>query len=506
MYKLHLILKYLRKRRIAWVSLIAVMLCTMMVLVVISIMGGWVRMFENSFHGLTGDVVVDGDSLAGFANYDKMIERIERLDCVVAAVPTIKTFGLINIGNRKTVGVQVIAFPIEKIGKVNLFPQSLYLGYNQYVEKAKDKTNGLSDAERKALLARAEDAARTPSFDKPLAAAEYRERVNWKAGRGKDPATWPGMIAGAGVVEIRRDAEGNITGRGDHLYRLPVKLTVMPISPDFMSVDLKDKVERNYWIVDDSRTQVWQYDSNCIYVPFEALQQDLDFGPKTVTERDGGKEVTLPARCTDLQISVKDAFKDRGGLQEAKRKIQQVVDDVTRENPDPYELDKPEVKTWRESQRLWLDAVEKEKLLTVFLFSIISVVAIFLIFCIFYMVVAEKTRDIGIIKSVGASGGGVATIFLGYGLAIGVVGSALGLLMSWLLVHNINEIHTALGKFLGVQVWNPEVYLFDKIPNTMDAKEVTVIVSIAVVASVLGALLPALKAGSLNPVEALRFE
>ena len=206
MYKLHLILKYLRKRRIAWVSLVAVMLCTMMVLVVISIMGGWVRMFENSFHGLTGDVVVDGDSLAGFANYDKMIERIERLDCVVAAVPTIKTFGLINIGNRKTVGVQVVAFPIEKIGKVNQFPQSLYRGYNQYVERAKDKTAPLSDAERKELLARAEKAAQNPAFEKPLSPEDYRRVTNWKSGNGKDPATWPGMIAGAGVVEIRKDA------------------------------------------------------------------------------------------------------------------------------------------------------------------------------------------------------------------------------------------------------------------------------------------------------------
>src|SRR3954447_266605 len=184
MYKLHLILKYLRKRRIAWVSLLAVMLCTMMVLVVISIMGGWVRMFENSFHGLTGDIVVDGDSLVGFSHYEQMIDRIEKLDCVMAAVPTIKTFGLINIGNRKTVGVQVIAFPIEKIGKDNQFPQSLYLGYNQYVERARDKTAPLSEAKRKELMARADKVAASPSFAKPLSAEDYRRLVNWKSGKG----------------------------------------------------------------------------------------------------------------------------------------------------------------------------------------------------------------------------------------------------------------------------------------------------------------------------------
>ena len=61
-----LVLKYLRKRRIAWVSLIAVMLCTTMVLVVISIMGGWLRMFKESFHGLGGDLIVQSHSLTGY--------------------------------------------------------------------------------------------------------------------------------------------------------------------------------------------------------------------------------------------------------------------------------------------------------------------------------------------------------------------------------------------------------------------------------------------------------
>ena len=79
MYKLHLILKYLRRRRIAWVSLIAVMLCTAMVLVVISVMGGWLRMFNESFHGISGDVIVNGRSETGFPDYELILQKIRAL-------------------------------------------------------------------------------------------------------------------------------------------------------------------------------------------------------------------------------------------------------------------------------------------------------------------------------------------------------------------------------------------------------------------------------------------
>jgi lipoprotein-releasing system permease protein len=136
----------------------------------------------------------------------------------------------------------------------------------------------------------------------------------------------------------------------------------------------------------------------------------------------------------------------------------------------------------------------------------ISIVAIFLIFCIFYMIVVEKTKDIGIIKSVGATSMGVAGIFLGYGTAIGIVGGLAGLGVAYLIVKNINEIHTWMGEILQLKIWDPEVYAFDVIPNTMDPKTVIIIVGVAIVSSVLGALLPAIRAARMNPVEALRWE
>src|SRR5688572_19352432 len=162
MYKLHLILKYLRKRRIAWVSLIAVMLCTTMVLVVISVMGGWLRMFRESFHGLSGDVIVSRRSLSGFSSYEEMIKRIEALPEVRAAVPTIRTYGLINVANQIRDGVQVLGYPIDRIGEVNKFPQSLYRQHNMLLDRAADKS--LTPEERR--QAEEQLRAKKPSFEK----------------------------------------------------------------------------------------------------------------------------------------------------------------------------------------------------------------------------------------------------------------------------------------------------------------------------------------------------
>ena len=140
MYKLLLILKYLRRRRIAWVSLAAVMLCTAMVLVVISIMGGWLDMFEAKARGLTGDIVIRKTGMAGFPYYEQMIAEMEKLPEVAAAVPTIETYGVISINNPEnkaldTDAVKVIGYPADKVGLVNVWPQSLYRQHTSLVDE-----------------------------------------------------------------------------------------------------------------------------------------------------------------------------------------------------------------------------------------------------------------------------------------------------------------------------------------------------------------------------------
>jgi lipoprotein-releasing system permease protein len=315
------------------------------------------------------------------------------------------------------------------------------------------------------------------------------------------------MIAGTGVVNIKKDSTGKFVNRGDFLYRLPVSLTVMGVS-SAGKLEFGGGHERNFWITDTSRTKVWQYDSNTVYVPFKVLQQDLGMDAQQAEQDD--KPITLPARTSEIHIGVKEQYRHSSeALVAIRDKIKPIVERVLEQKAregHPFSGTPPTVRTWEESQAKWMGAIEKEMVLVTGLFGMISVVAVFLIFCIFYMIVVEKTRDIGIIKSVGATSSGVAGIFLGYGAAIGIVGSALGLLCGYLIVHNINTLHAWLGRALGVVIWDPEVYAFDTIPNTLEPKRIFWILVIAVLASIIGALVPAIRAARLNPVEALRWE
>ncbi|MBC8106563.1 MAG: ABC transporter permease [Anaerolineae bacterium] len=507
MYKLHLILKYLRKRRIAWVSLIAVTLCTTMVLVVISVMGGWLRMFRESFHGLTGDVIVHGD-LQGFPHYEEMIAKLEALAGVKAAVPTIDTFGLINIIDRSRQGVRVIGYPLERIGEVNAFPRSLYRQYQQYVDASENpKLPREQRAEAKRL---ADEGAKKASWEKPYPPEVYKSILP----RSKVPVeNWNGMIVGVGVLGLHKDRNGNWPER-DGVYSAWAKLTVLGIDAG-QGIDLAgQKTEESYWIIDDSRTQIWQYDQNSVYIPFENLQRNLSMDAREEIDPDTKQVTKVPARTRELQVAAKPG----ANLQDVKARVRKVVDEVMAlhdaedlKQPKPPNLLTSErypikVETWEESQATFIAAIEKEKALITFLFGMISIVAIFLIFCIFYMIVVEKTKDIGIIKSVGATNAGVAGIFLGYGLAIGIVGAGLGLLFGYLIVHNINYLHEQMGRLLNIQIWNPEVYAFDTIPNTMASKEVTIILIVAMISAVLGAMVPAIRAARMQPVEALRWE
>ncbi len=153
-----------------------------------------------------------------------------------------------------------------------------------------------------------------------------------------------------------------------------------------------------------------------------------------------------------------------------------------------------------------LGELRKQMSLVMLIFSVICSVAVLLIFCIFYMIVTTKQKDIAIIKSCGTGRGAVTLIFLGFGGSVGVVGSVFGILLGTIVVRNINILQDWARSVLGFRVWSSSIFVFDKIPNEVCWDSVTWIVPAAILACVVGALMPAVSAAQAEPVKILHFE
>jgi lipoprotein-releasing system permease protein len=322
-----------------------------------------------------------------------------------------------------------------------------------------------------------------------------------------------GIIIGTDLC-ARRTKDGSYNRY--HFRGEKVVLTMVPMSDVGTIRDATGMPWEFFRYIDDCRTGVYEIDSKSVYVDFDSLQPILQMHEteEVIDVLDDGTPVTrpIPARTTQIQIKLteevdgvpvdpiatRDLIAERW-LEFARSRLDQV-------RAPMLQLD-VEVKTWEEKQANFIGAVEKEKYLVTILFGIISLVAVLLVGCIFYMIVQQKTRDIGIIKSVGATAAGVAQIFLAYGAAVGVVGGAIGIVIGAIFVRYINEIQELLIKIHpSAQIWNPEVYSFDRIPSHVDVGDAIVIYVIAIGASMLGSLIAAWRAARVWPVEALRYE
>ena len=593
MYKLLLTLRYLRRKLTPIFALLAVTLCTAMVIVVSSVMGGFLDLVRNAGRTLMGDVSMNA-GLGGFPHYDELIEQIEQLDEAAAATPLIQAYGLLKLLDNRVKAVQVHGIRGEGQDRVTGYRKTLH-----WTQQRLNENPGLGYG-------------------------------------GKDPVDaamklkppWPGaenmaaIVPGLEISPYNRRAKDGTYEYRPSILGMRLILNVLPITQKGGMATLSTDV-RQVLVVNEFHSGLYDVDANRVFVAFDVAQEMMlmDEAPRQARDADGdlifnedGKikiAGTVPGRCTEIQIRAADGY--------TPDQLRQAVADLYRQfrkdYPDelPYEFDM-DIYTWEQSQAQYIATIEHEKGLLTVLFGFVSIVAIVMIAVIFYMIVLEKTRDIGILRSTGASRAGVASIFLLYGGVLGAVGAAAGTGLAWLVVTFINEIHAWLGSGFGASVfvmglaylgaiigaatglfigarfrrpfedqvtdvlievvagglvgaiflpfvgmpigmaigarlrlrglplvsilvgtvagmiagivmllangafaerlneevsiviWDRSVYFFDRIPNRVDAAEVLVIVLIAIAASVLGAVVPAVKAALLDPVRTLRYE
>ncbi len=192
------------------------------------------------------------------------------------------------------------------------------------------------------------------------------------------------------------------------------------------------------------------------------------------------------------------------------------VVEVLVDNPDNVDDMKPLVNAaageemyitdWRQRNATFYNTLQVERNVMFLILMLIVLVAGLNIISGMIMLVKDKGRDIGILRTMGASRGAIMRVFFITGASIGVIGTLAGLLLGVVVCLNIEEIRQFVSWLTSTHLFPSEVYFLSRLPAEMDSGEITTIVIMALAISVLATLYPSWRAARLDPVEALRYE
>lgn len=225
---------------------------------------------------------------------------------------------------------------------------------------------------------------------------------------------------------------------------------------------------------------------------FDSGREDYDSLYVYMTSHDFGNAVyggdkTRPD-CSTVQAKVADPSK----VQEVKRRLAASYPTL-------------EVVTWEEKNRTLLGAIKVEKMIIVIILFFIIAVAAGSILGILNMMVSEKRKDIGILRSMGMSSRRVTLVFLGCGAFIGLVGSVLGTVLGLLIAANVNAIKDFLARPpLNIEVFSAEIYRFKDIPTRMEPEWIGGVALGAFLLATLAGAISAAAAARLDPVRCLK--
>ena len=470
MYKLLLCWRYLLTRYLALVCIVSVLLGVAILIVVNSVMAGFSTKLRERLHAALSDVVVQSWDYTGMNDPQGKMDLI-RADPdlnsrIVAMTPTIEIFAMLQFKVNGTPVVRAVRLiGVDPEGRAALG------GFAEYLMNQADPAHPSFELSQAALN-------RYKGKDYRMKAAQPRPLVSPDGSPLPDPtpsnptAVHEGAFIGYAIAHVRDP-------KSTPEHPLP-DLQLLAPGDDVVLTTVTDgeirPVRYPYVVSDYYHSEMSEYDSQYVFVPLKHLQMLRN----------------MDDRVTAIQVRLKDYNKDHEFVKERLKTL--------------FGGEGIQVGTWEDLQGPLLSAIAVERgILNVLLFMIVGVAG-FGILAIFSMIVVEKTRDIGILKALGASNWGVLKIFIGYGLLLGIVGAGLGTALGVSITTYINQIEHGLALVTGQDIFPRDIYYFKDIPTDMQPMTVLFINLGAVGIAVLFSILPALRAALLHPVRALRYE
>jgi len=448
MLKFFLALRYLEKKKIVFLSIVAVALSTALLVTVASLFTAFIEAIESSSSDYLGDIVLEPPAEISYS--DELVAKLCSSKEIAAASVVLSTNGLIHLGSGNVKAVSIWGIDLPSRCRVTGMKNSLLMQKN--LSSIPEFENDANDSDiipafvGIGLLA--EPDAKTDEYDLSLVKAFVGDNA----------------IITVGSVQKDSLTDDSFAGLQSRSARIRICDVVF--------------------------TSVYDIDKRFIFVPVDRLAAVL----RGQTQK--------PADV--IHIKCADGFSP----QQTVSVVRQIWTDFASGRldwPNFYIAD-TEIITSVAKQSQYTAELRKQMGVLLVIFGVISAGVVVLVFCIFYMIVTSKQKDLAIIKSIGGSSVTIASIFLFFGLFIGLIGASVGLVVGFAITHNVNTIERWIGLLFGLKLWSSSVYMFSRIPNHFNWYWAWRFFGAAVLASVLGALAPAITAAKAIPAKILRYE
>ncbi|MFK7967612.1 MAG: lipoprotein-releasing ABC transporter permease subunit [Rickettsiaceae bacterium] len=260
-----------------------------------------------------------------------------------------------------------------------------------------------------------------------------------------------------------------------HNLGVSVGSKIKLISPNVISTAFGTMPRsKDFTVVAIFSSGMYDYDAATMLMPIHAAQKFLSLG----------NEINL------IEINVKDPEFAKIDAQLLQKELGSDV----------------RVSSWMDNNQQFLKALAIERTAMFTILSLIIIVAAFNIVSSLFMIVKDKTKDIAILKTMGASVNQIMFIFIINGLLIGFIGTLLGILSGLFISYNVENIRLFLEQISGTKIFDAAIYFLYNLSSVVRISDVIIVGSLSLLLSLLATIYPSFKAAKLNPVEAMRYE
>jgi lipoprotein-releasing system permease protein len=444
--------RHVRSQKSGFLTVISILstggvaLSSLALCAVVSIMGGFGADLKRKILGNNAHIRIDTVQVGGFDGWEDLLRDVRLIKGVVGATPVAGGEAMAS-SSSNTAGVIVRGIDPNSIGHVIDLLQNIEVGKAAY----------LTDTATLADLPPDEPIGLGPSGERYLKGPKLRPWLSKELDPGieelmRPPDVYPGLVIGRELAKTL------------HVYVGDEVRLVAPLG-DLGPMGVMPRTKR-FRIAAIFYSGMYEYDASYAYTLIDVAREFLD----------------LNGHVTAVDVKVEDA---------------ENVDSVRVAVASAIERGDLRVRDWKETNKNLFSALKLEKVAVFVILSLAIAVASFCIICTLLLMVTEKSKEIAILKAVGASDRAILRIFMSEGLMIGGIGTVLGVLTGLVLCLGLRGF--------GVRL-DPDIYYVDRLPVEVNKGDYILVALAAIFITMLATVYPAIAASRLRPVDGIRYE